>query len=219
MLVVTAYYPIAKCKHSQDQYFKWIDIFFKSVNCDIICFCPSEVADKLNSLKTHRTTLITRDFNSFDMMSDSQMNVWKEFNKIDPENRYHSPELYAVWATKQEFVRTAINLVNRDVYIWCDIGCFRTLRNGSFQNIKKFIVPNKITCLSILDTIGGGVLAGDKSAWINFSNQYLSELSRNPHGKDQVIYKRILNSTNANIISATEDFGDPWFYLTFLFSY
>ena len=66
--------------------------------------------------------------------------------------------------------------------------------------------------------IGGGVLAGDKNAWKLFSENYITELNANIHGKDQIIYKRILNDTNAVIIHPNNMYGNPWFFLTYIFS-
>jgi hypothetical protein len=221
-VVVTAYYPLKKCKHNYDIYLSWANFFFKSVNCQTICFCPAEIAPYLQSIKNSNTILIVRPFNSFQMMNDTYMTIWNNFYEIDSEKDYHSPELYAIWAAKQEFVREAINIYKADIYIWCDIGCFRNIRNGSFKSVDKYVVSDKISCLSVHtddgDTIGGGVLAGSKDAWHFFSKMYLDELLKNPHGKDQNVYKRIVNNENSTIINATNEFGDHWFHLTTLFS-
>jgi len=224
MLLVTAYYPIQKSKHSLDLYNLWISIFFECVTCPVIFFCSSKTYIEIHSNAKSNIKFVQREFDSFDMMKEPQMNKWKEWWNIDPEKEIHSPELYAIWASKQEFIREAINLVDSDVYIWCDAGCFRTKRNGSFENTLNFIRPGKITCLDMTTfgicekLIGGGVLAGDKNAWLNFSKNYLDELSKYIHGKDQVIYYRILNTSNAIIINPSNKYGDPWFYLTSLFS-
>jgi hypothetical protein len=223
-IVVTAYYPLKKCKHSMTIYFEWINLFFKSVSCEVICFCAPQVEFLLKKLALDNVKFVSRDFKSFDMMSPEQMNIWNKFYEIDEEKQFHSPELYAVWAAKQEFVREAKKIVDSDIYIWCDIGCFRHQRNCSFKFVENYIMPGKITCLKVPIpsysnyTIGGGVLAGDKEAWDNFSKLYIEELSKNPHGKDQVIYKRILNNSNAYIINGTYTNGDIWFHLTILFS-
>jgi hypothetical protein len=217
-VVVTAYYPLQKAKHSQEKYFEWISFFFQSVTCEVVCFCDPTLESRLKNMAETNVTFVPREFSSFEMMSEPYMKLWSDFYRVDPEQHHHSPDLYAVWAAKQEFVREAMKIADSDIYVWCDIGCFRTVRNGSFKSVDKFVSENKITCLSILDTIGGGVLAGDKLAWKQFSKKYIEELKKNPHGKDQVIYKRILNSTNANIIPATDEFGDEWFHLTSLFS-
>lgn len=152
-------------------------------------------------------------------MQEPWKTKWDNWHKIDPEKNIHSPDLYAIWASKQDFVQEAMKISNFDTYVWCDIGSFRTIRNGSFKNLNKYIQPSKITCLSILGNIGGGILAGDRNAWNMFTEKYLLELEKNIHGKDQVIYKRIFNSSNAFIINATSQYGNPWFYLTYIFCY
>ena len=103
-------------------------------------------------------------------------------------------------------------------YVWCDIGCFRTVRPGNFSFTQNFIESGKITCLDMSCTIGGGVLAGDKEAWQIFSKNYLDSLHADIHGKDQEIYARILNPENAVIITPNSVYGDPWFYLTYIFA-
>ena len=218
--VVTAYYPVPSGKHSVRDYKEWYTKFFQCVNCPVICFCPKEIIDELKSVANENVEFIVRDFYSFEMMSNEQMIKWKAWHENDPEKFRHSPELYAIWAAKQEFVREAIKISNYDIYVWCDIGCFRTIRPGSFDFTYKYIQPGKITCLKldIYNTIGGGVLAGDKNAWNIFYKNFTNELNANINGKDQVIYKRILNTNNAVFIEPKDNYGDIWFYLTYIFS-
>ena len=64
-----------------------------------------------------------------------------------------------------------------------------------------------------------GVLAGDSNAWSIFSKNYLEELEKNLQGKDQVIYRKVLNNSNSLIIQPNDKYGDPWFFLTYIFSY
>lgn len=223
--VVTAYYPLHKSKHSIDKYREWYINFFECVSADVVCFCPPELKPDLDALAKPNHTIIARDFDSFEMMSPKYMQIWNECYTHDIE-RYHSPELYAIWAAKQEFVNEAMKLVDSSVYVWCDIGCFRTKREANFAATPNHIVPSKITCLYLKDiehptgrsdTIGGGVLAGDKYAWNNFSQLYIESLNKDPHGKDQVVYMRILNESNAIFIHPPSN-ADIWFYLTYLFS-
>jgi hypothetical protein len=222
-LLVTAYYPIPTGKHSPSEYDQWIRNFFASVTCPTICFCPQSIYENYKHYETETTKFIVREFSTFEAASQKQMVAWKSLHETDPERHLHSPELYAIWSAKQEFVLEAMALQDADTYVWCDIGCFRFPRDGSFKNTNNYIVPKRLTCLSICDTIGGGVLAGDKEAWLLFSYLYLKELEKNPCGKDQTIYKRILNENNATIIPAQDTYNnqpyDPWFYLTYLFSF
>lgn len=217
--VVTAYYPLAKSKHSAVDYRNWYTNFFEAVTAPVVCFCPPEMEAEFSVLAKSNVILLVRAFDSFQMMSAEQMEKWRAWHPMDPERHIHSPELYAVWAAKQEFVLEAMRTISCDTYVWCDIGCFRVSnRPGSFQSTGKYIVPGKITCLGIANTIGGGVLAGDKNAWLIFSTQYLNELNQRFHGKDQDIFKRILTAETANIIYPHNRFGDPWFFLTYIFS-
>jgi hypothetical protein len=75
-----------------------------------------------------------------------------------------------------------------------------------------------MTCLDIANIIGGTVLAGDKNAWHIFATQYSTELARSLHGKDQDIFKRFLTPETATIIYPHDRFGDPWFFLPYIFS-
>lgn len=224
-LVITAYYPVKTRKHSTNEYDIWIQNFFDCVTCPVIFFCDSQMKLKLEDKAGKNIRFIERDFYSFKLMQEPWKSRWEEFHKIDSEKHLHSPELYAVWGAKQEFVQEAIQLQESKSYVWCDVGCFRFKREGSFKNTLNFIQPEKITCLdtslmySKIALIGGGVLAGDKKAWEIFSNNYLQELEKNIDGKDQIIYRRILNISNANIINPTYQYGDAWFFLTYIFSY
>lgn len=224
ILLVTAYYPLKKSKYSTNAYNDWTTLFFQSVTCPVIFFCSSDTFLEIHSRANSNVKFVQRDFGSWDMMKEPQMSKWREWHNNDHEKNIHSPELYAIWAAKQEFVREAIKIQESKCYIWCDAGLFRTRRNASFKNTLNFIQPKKITCLDVkslcngLNLIGGGTLAGDKDAWIEFSNNYLQELQRNINGKDQVIYQRILNDSNATIINPNNKYGDPWFYLSSLFS-
>jgi hypothetical protein len=223
MLLVTAYYPLNKSKYSLDVYDQWIFLFFECVTCPVMFFCSSETHQRLKTKARDNVQFVEREFSSFEMMSEPWKSRWKRWHTVDPERNMHSPELYAIWAAKQEFVREAIKIVDTDTYIWCDVGCFRTRRSGSFEYTANYVSPGKITCLDVSTLvhdrkpmIGGGVLAGDQEAWYSFSQNYLKELEQNIHGKDQVIYRRVLNDTNALILQPTKKYGDPWFYLTYI---
>jgi len=166
------------------------------------------------------------------------MDKWETQLQKDREADIHSPELYIIWALKQEFVKKAIqrNPYDSTHFVWCDIGCFR-----SPENIEKplrfaeaapaLTLPNKITILNIEDRhIGGGVLAGDIPAWSHFTTTYLDTLKHFEtigrfYGKDQDVYTYMIN-TNPNAFHIVKailwgakkyDAGKvdtQWFYLT-----
>lgn len=223
-LVITAYYPVKTGKHPKSKYNIWIKNFFECVTCPVILFCDSKTKQKLPTYPSN-ITIIERDFYSFKLMQEPWKSKWEEFYKIDHEKNIHSSELYAIWGSKQEFVIEAIKLQEAKCYIWCDIGCFRFKRPGSFKKGIQLILPGKITCLDVstlsdvkFPLIGGGVLLGDSNAWYIFSKNYLEELEKNIHGKDQIIYRRILNDSNAVFIQPNNEYGDPWFFLCYALS-
>ncbi len=221
LTIVTAFYPVKTNKHTPEEYYKWIKNFFQAItNYHIVCYCAPEIESKIKSFANNNTTIVARPFNSFKIMSEKQMNIWNNLYMSDPEKHLHSPELYAIWAAKQEFVIETINNYQQtDLYMWCDIGIFRDYVNGCFKNVTKYIKPSKITCLKINNTIGGGVFLGDVNAWRNFSNLYLNSLEKEPMLKDQDIYFKILNDSNAYILEPiTNDSRDPWFSLLYYFS-
>ena len=220
--IVTAYYPLAKSKHGTAKYKTWYTNFFHTVTAPVICFCAPEMEAEFRSLAGKNVRLVVREFSSFPMMSAEKMEKWRAWHLTDPEAHIHSPELYAVWASKSDFILEAMGLHDMapaKIYVWCDIGCFREPgRPGSFEYTSKYVTPGKITCLGIANIIGGGVLAGDKNAWLIFAAQYSTELAANIHGKDQDIFKRFLTDETATIIYPHDRFGDPWFFLTYIFS-
>lgn len=73
--------------------------------------------------------------------------MWKKQHEIDPENSYHSPELYIVWAEKIHMVMEAIedNAFSSDYFIWCDMGSFRTAEFS--KNLISFPDYNKTTAI------------------------------------------------------------------------
>jgi hypothetical protein len=163
--------------------------------------------------------LVIREFSSFPMMSAEQMEKWRTWHSTDSQRQIHSPELHAIWATKPEFVMEAMRFHDAEFYVWCDIGCFREQgRPGSFEYTRKYITPGKMTCLGIANIIGGTVLAGDKNAWRICATQFSTEISTNINGHDQHVFKRFLTDETANIIYPHDRFGDPWFFLPYIFS-
>jgi len=219
--VVSAFYSIpGNKKRSAEDYKVWLTNFFECVTCPVIFFCEQAIADRF---QRPNVQFIVRPFQSFEMMSPERMARWREFHAQDSENELHSPEHYAIWAAKQEFVHLAIR-PEFDTYLWCDAGCFRYKWQGSFQYLPRYIQPGKMTCLFMPEhsMVGGTLLAGDAAAWGWFRAQYLAELDREVHGKDQVVFARFINPANSVIIAPTPlpvPSYDQWFHLIYLFNY
>lgn len=221
-LLVSAYYPLKKSKHSLAEYDRWLSNFFECVTCPVVLFCSATTYASLKARARDNVQFVQREFDSFTMMSPAWMSKWETWHTIDPEKSIHSPELYAVWAAKQEFVHAASLLRQADYYLWCDAGLIREKRNASFEHTVRYTLPGKITCMRVPQpntlSIGAGVLVGDKQAWRMFTTNYFRELDRKLNGSEQVIMGRFLNDQNAVILRPSNQYGDPWFYLADLFT-
>ena len=204
--VVTAFYKFGKSKHTYGEYLSWIQNFFVSTTSPVVCFCEnSKVLSVFKAPHTQVTFIEQPLVGSFELTTPEWMERWTRQMEKDPEAAIHSPELYVIWALKQEFVKKAIerNLYGSTHFVWCDIGCFRSPENLErplrfAEAVSTITVPGKITVLNIAERhIGGGVLAGDTAAWSLFTERYLRSLAHFEengifYGKDQDVYAHML---------------------------
>lgn len=142
--VVTAFYPLATAKHSVDRYLEWMTNFCRIPFSLVIATSP-EMAPRIRTLRGNLpTVIIERPFGEWEMTSQPMMTMWTRHYEIDPEHDIHSPELYAIWAMKQEVVMEAIRLspFGSDLYIWCDIGIQR------YSHMQEWFMsfPNETRC-------------------------------------------------------------------------
>jgi len=172
------------------------------------------------------TQIIVRPFDSFAMTCPSMMELWMEQWFIDPEKDIHSPELYAIWAMKQELVRIVLNTnkFQSKWFVWCDIGIQRYSALQDFymnfpSEIPRLCEPSRMTFLEVdripdsyvndwrekkemvypvpSVTLGGGCIAGDSDAWLEFGEAYKNMLKEFVlrgwfAGKDQIVFFTIL---------------------------
>ena len=240
--VVTAFYRFEKSKHAYGEYLDWIRNFFKFTTSPVICFC--ENAGVLRRFQIHpRVTFVELPFiGSYTLTSPEWVERWSKQSEIDPEKDIHCPELYMIWALKQEFVARAIeaNHYGSTHYVWCDIGCFRSPQNFPegcqfAEKTPEIVRPGKTSVLSIDNAthFGGGVLAGDIDSWKTFSKNFMDTLeifhaSGKFYGKDQDVYRHMIETNRPNFtIEQARLWGDHnlagntscvWFYMTHLLS-
>lgn len=139
--VVTAYYPI-KSKFSKERYLEWGKTFMK-LESPVVLFTEEHLVSELQELRENRPIrFVTLPFEELDTWVKYKNN-WIENHKIDPENSYHTPELYAIWAQKAFFVERAIqsNYFNTDFFFWCDFGAFR---NPSIDTVILQTFPQTV---------------------------------------------------------------------------
>jgi hypothetical protein len=125
--VVTAFYPLSKSKHGVGKYHEWLRLFC-AIPCNLVVFTDEASAALILEARGERPThLVIRQFDSWQMTSPTMMEMWGRHHAWDPEQNIHSPELYAVWALKQECVMEAIRIdpFSSEYFVWCDIGIQR----------------------------------------------------------------------------------------------
>jgi len=123
--IVSALYPI-RSKFKLQQYVEWGKTFMKLEN-PIVLFTEASLVPTLQELRENRPiTFVVIPFEELDTWK-LYRNEWIEQHKLDPENSYHTPELYSIWAEKIFFVEKAIrsNYFQTDYFFWCDFGAFR----------------------------------------------------------------------------------------------
>jgi len=152
--LVSGYYEIPS-KRNIEQYHEWIRNFMQ-LKCNILIFTDKNSSKWL--LKNFPETE-TRKYSIVEI-SDFKTSQWnyKKDEFVDHErNIGHSENLYKVWNEKPFFVQRALsqNVFNSDVFVWCDIGCFRKSSmmkyfRDSFPSLYK-LDRTKIQMLQIED--------------------------------------------------------------------
>lgn len=182
--LVSAYYPI-KSKHTIDNYLQWIDNFIK-LSCNIVIFTSSEMLDFFHKYKDTKKNLniINKEIDEFE--SSKWDEYWNYCYEVDYE-KYHSPNLYKIWAEKTFFINQIANTnpFNSEFFFWVDIGCIRDSRYldiiKDFPNIQKLNIfnPDKFFLSSIQD-----IMKEDE----NFTNGICNNI-RLKHGKSVEIQR------------------------------
>ena len=132
VLLVSAFFPLAKAKHTHEEYAKWMTLYLSKVTTHIYFFAPPEIEGMIRKLRGNLPmTLNTTFATPFDIPPlQGLQGRYADMNKVDPENAYHSPELYAVWSSKTYFLREGLlNMQSTGMTVeyafWSDAGAMR----------------------------------------------------------------------------------------------
>ena len=138
VLLVSAFYPLAKSKHTHAEYTEWMTLYLSKVKTHIYFFAPPEIEGMVRKLRGNLPmTLNTTFATPFDIPPLQGMEGrYADMNKVDPENAYHSPELYAVWSSKAYFLREGLlNMQSAGMIVeyafWNDAGTLRQQQDFS----------------------------------------------------------------------------------------
>lgn len=238
LTIVTAYYNI-KSKFPNDTYIGWMRKMLHSIQAPIVIYTDKNSRDILEkeclcSTRQYRTQIIEVEIN--DMRAYQFKDQFNQTYQIDLYKDKHSTELYMIWAEKSEMIRKVAedNPFKSDVFLWCDIGYFRDVKDISTLSLwpsTKNLEVDRVNMLllepfkegdqnEIAQTevrLGGGciILGREIARW--FADTYFETLARrferNAYsGNDQFVLAEIAISApdKFNLIRTPKP--DDWFY-------
>lgn len=129
-IIVSAYYDIPN-KFNHAFYLDNIRRFFIFLfPKKIIFFCSQKVHQEIKSLIEEKylqnTQFIIKEFNNLPKLIKFPKEFWEKHIELD-EEKYHTFELGLIWASKEEFLKEAMELYpSDDWFFWIDAGCIRT---------------------------------------------------------------------------------------------
>lgn len=234
-VIVSAYYKIPS-KQPHSFYVPHLRRWLSNIRAPVIFFTSGDILAEIESWGLNLTNVC------FIELPLSELNAWsltKEFwnrqKERDPE-RYHTPELGAIWFEKKEFVLRAMNIrKDYSVFIWCDAGCIRN--EASALAATKFGSRHTITANDTklyiqysfspsthkyyrfpYKCVAGAILAGSRIAWERHSTIYNSVLMEYdavgvPAIMDQYIIKSCIDAfPDAYSLERPPPATDPWFF-------
>lgn len=187
--IVSAYFKIPG-KKSHEWYLTHLVRFFRGVRGTVVFFTTPDVIDDIQKYTTvDHVRIVYMKFEECCAFSSVWgREFWERQYSRDPE-RYHSPELGAVWYEKREFVKKAMDIADANIYIWCDAGCVRNEISekclqafgkrklfdandgrihlqmvGQAGDFKFYVYPN--VC------VGCAIICGNRSAWTSYRTVY-----------------------------------------------
>ncbi|KAF7299133.1 hypothetical protein MIND_00861800 [Mycena indigotica] len=131
ILLVSAFFPFSKSKHTMQEYEQWLSRFLQPITTDVYFYAPPEIEPLVRKCRGDLPITIDTTYASpFDIPPlAGRRQRYEEMHSQDREKFRHSPELYAVWNAKPFFLDDALNRVSHsqkyDYAFWNDAGSFR----------------------------------------------------------------------------------------------
>jgi teichuronic acid biosynthesis glycosyltransferase TuaG len=204
--VVSCYYPLPS-KHSPEMYMEWIVQFWPISPCPLVFYTEPRLVALFQEIFKERcalTRIIGIPLTQLGAFKKLSRYVWEETWAYDPEKEIHSPELYAIWYEKKEFILRTIdaNPFYSEKFVWCDAGICR--RPEWVPLLELFPISSRIPSGKVLllqidpftyedivpaedgicgdfvrrSSVGGGIIASDIGGWQTWSKAYDAMLLR-----------------------------------------
>lgn len=189
--IVSAYFKIPS-KKPHEFYIPYLLNFFNYRNIKVpLVFFTSEdmISFFQKNCKTDNVFFYKTEFEDLLSWKEFGEDFWKRQYERDIE-KYHSPQLGAIWCNKRNFILEAIEKLNYDVYIWCDSGCIREpITCFLFQDFGSRNMYNLNNGKIFLGQVGNelpskkefytyptmsfacGLMAGNREAWTKYKTE------------------------------------------------
>ena len=247
--VVSQYFALKKSKHSQSSYNAWIINLLKSVESPLVIFTDNS---SLSFLREHRNASTFRTYyvlygSIWDVMREMEIKrdmvyiekYEKQQQPLDPEQRIHNPNLYAIWNSKAYMTSKVadFNPYNSQFFIYTDAGAWRdrTIPNwpddAFVQKLTNVLQDrmflgqispmNSIDFSVKKDYIEGTFFAGSKAAILNYHDEFYELhddwLKQGRFiGKDQTMMNHLAFVTYKDRVVRLRAWDtvccDPWFF-------
>ncbi|PAV22944.1 proteophosphoglycan 5 [Pyrrhoderma noxium] len=135
LVLVSAFFPLARSKHSMVAYTDWLSRFLGQVTTPIYFYCPPSLESTIRLIRgdVGPITIDTRFQDAFQVPPlKGKEGEYEEMHGWDREKDHHSPELYAVWAGKAYLLSDALSQLEAvhgpgkvKYAFWSDAGSFR----------------------------------------------------------------------------------------------
>jgi hypothetical protein len=205
--VVSAFY-VMNSKFPPAQYMNWIQTFLYNLPCHLVFFTDEDLIPMLESMRhpfMEKTKFIALPRDQWVAYTKYKKEFWLSQQTKDHEAAIHSPDLYAIWYEKKEFVLRAaeLNPFQHSHFIWCDAGAFRypewipQLQTFGSKGIETRIPHDRLVLLQVepftdeddedftldrignfdrVNRIGGGIQGGTVDTWKRWARAYDEKL-------------------------------------------
>jgi hypothetical protein len=190
-MIVSCYFDIPS-KKSHEFYKPHLSRFLGLVESPIVFFTTPDLKNWIQSMRPSHLPIHFMLYDSIyeiDMFKKYGLDFWKGQCAIDPE-KYHTPELGALWANKKDFVLRAIEDTKLDEpYIWADAGSQRgdhwCVSLPTFGRNLKWVPRDKII-VQLMEPkvpekdffrwpdiyVAGAIMAAYKDVWVKYKEEY-----------------------------------------------
>ncbi|KAJ7505545.1 hypothetical protein B0H11DRAFT_428335 [Mycena galericulata] len=136
ILLVSAFFPLSKSKHTMRDYESWLCRFLGPITTDVYFYTSAEMVPLVRKCRGPLPIIIDTTYTTpFDIPPlRSFKEEYHRMHALDREKDIHSPPLYATWNGKPFFLDEAVKALARQgkrygYAFWNDAGSFRSAHN------------------------------------------------------------------------------------------